>query len=186
MTEITLVWSRLPLAEADLGAIQGEVEQEHPGYRLLAWDGLVADELMDTFVASRHAMDDMPGGGDPPTWDREAVRNAVARVEGRGEHLHTVAAATDDGEIVGFTELVVPADGTGDAQHYGTGVLPEHRGRGLGRWIKAAVIVRAHEAHPGLAGLLTDTVDTNLPMLRISDGLGYVRTHTTREQVPGS
>jgi GNAT superfamily N-acetyltransferase len=79
---------------------------------------------------------------------------------------------------VGFTELVVPGDGTGDGQHYGTGVLPEHRGRGLGRWMKAASIMRVRERHPCLDGLLTDTAETNLHMRRINDALGYAPAHT--------
>lgn len=70
-----------------------------------------------------------------------------------------MVAAVDvsDGMIAGFTELVLPGGGRGDGQHYGTGVLPEHRGQGLGRWMKAEVIRQAVECHPDLAGLLTDT-----------------------------
>jgi GNAT superfamily N-acetyltransferase len=72
---------------------------------------------------------------------------------------------------------VVPGAGVGDAQHYGTGVLPAHRGRGLARWMKAAAIRRAAERHPGLAGLLADTADSNVAMRRINDDLGYAPTH---------
>ncbi len=124
------------------------------------------------------------GGTDYGTvrWDVERVRAAAATVAGRGELLHTVVAVAEaDGSIAGFTELVVPGDGTGDAQHYGTGVLPEHRGHGLGAWMKAAAILHAGDRHPQLAGLLTDTADANLPMGAINDALGYTPTHQTTE-----
>jgi GNAT superfamily N-acetyltransferase len=85
--------------------------------------------------------------------------------------------AVADGAVVGFTELVVPGDGRGDGQHYGTGVLPEHRGHGLGRWMKAESIRQARVRHPGLGGLLTDTADINPYMRRINDALGYAPTH---------
>ena len=182
---LTLTFTRLPLAEADIAALTEITEQPHPGYRLASWEGTVPDSLAETFVASRHAMDDMPMGGTDfgtVTWDLEQVRAAAAAIAGRGALLYTVVAVNDsDGSIAGFTELVVPGDGKGDGQHYGTGVLPGHRGHGLGRWMKAASILQAHERHPDLGGLLTDTAHNNPHMRRINDALGYVPTHTTFE-----
>ncbi|MFG3054563.1 GNAT family N-acetyltransferase [Kitasatospora sp. NPDC048239] len=184
-TVLTLTFTRLPLAEADITALTGITEQAHPGYRLASWEGTVPDGLAETFVASRHAMDDMPMGGTDfgtVTWDLDRVRAAAAAVEKRGNLLHTVVAIDEsDGSIAGFTELVVPGDGKGDGQHYGTGVLPEHRGHGLGRWMKAASIRHARERHPDLGGLLTDTADNNPYMRHINDALGYAPTHTTFE-----
>jgi GNAT superfamily N-acetyltransferase len=182
---LTLTFTRLPLAEADIAALTGITEEPHPGYRLASWDGTVPDSLAEAFVASRHAMDDMPMGSTDygtVTWDLDQVRAAAAAIAERGALLHTVAAIHEsDGSIAGFTELVVPGDGKGDGQHYGTGVLPGHRGRGLGRWMKAASIRQARERHPDLGGLLTDTADNNPYMRRINDELGYAPTHTTFE-----
>ena len=182
---LTLIYARLPLAQADLGALAELIDRPHPGYRLASWDGAVPDALAETFTAARRAMDDMPmGDTDYGTvaWDIDQVRAAARAVEKRGDLLHTVVAVDDsDGSIAGFTELVVPGDGTGDGRHYSTGVLPEHRGRGLGRWMKAESIRRARERHPALEGLLTDTVDDNPYMRGINDALGYVPTHTALE-----
>jgi GNAT superfamily N-acetyltransferase len=172
---LALTFTRLPLDAA-------EVPQAGPvsGYRLVYWEGTVPDELAATFARSRRAMDDMPmedADHDPQPWDVErlhAIAEAVAR---RGEILCTTAVVAADGEIAGFTELVVPGDGTGDGQHYGTGVLPEHRGRGLARWMKVESILRARARFAGLAGLLADTADSNAPMRRINESLGYRPTH---------
>ncbi|GGT80390.1 MULTISPECIES: GNAT family N-acetyltransferase [Streptomyces] len=182
---LTLTFTRLSLAEADITALTEITDQSHPGYLLASWEGTVPDGLAETFVASRHAMDDMPMGGTDfgtVTWDLDRVRAAAAAVERRGDLLHTVVAIDEsDGSIAGFTELVVPGDGKGDGQHYGTGVLPKHRGHGLARWMKAASIREAHERHPDLGGLLTDTADNNPYMRHINDALGYVPMHTTFE-----
>ncbi|MBL1109847.1 GNAT family N-acetyltransferase [Streptomyces sp. 5-8] len=182
---LALTYARLPLATADHPALTALARTPHAGYELAAWDGTVPDELADTFVASRRAMDDMPMGAvdyGTVVWDLDRVRAAAAAVAARGDVLHTVAAVDrSDGSIAGFTELVVPAGGTGDAQHYGTAVLPEHRGRGLARWMKAASIVQARERHPRLGGLLTDTADNNPHMRRVNDELGYLPTHTAHE-----
>ncbi|WCD83925.1 Mycothiol acetyltransferase [Streptomyces xanthophaeus] len=182
---LTLTYARLDLADADLPALAAIAETPHTGYRLTAWQGQVSDELADTYVASRRAMDDMPMGAvdyGRVDWDVERMRAAAAAVEARGEILHTVAAVDrSDGHVVGFTELVVPGSGTGDALHYGTAVLPGHRGHGLARWMKAAAILAARENHPQLGGLLTDTADNNPYMRRVNDRLGYLPTHTAYE-----
>lgn len=179
---LTLRFARLPLADVDTTALAAVVERPHPGYRLASWQGTVPDALARTFAASRRAMDDMPmDDTDHGTvvWDVDRVRAAAKAVEQRGDRLQTVVAIdTRDGSIAGFTELVVPGDGTGDGRHYGTAVLPEHRGHGLGRWMKAESIRQAHERCPDLGGLLTDTADSNTHMRHISDSLGYVPTHT--------
>lgn len=182
---LALTYARLPLADVELGRLVRIAEQPHPGYALTSWDGTVPPGLARSFAASRRAMDDMPmGDTDYGTvvWDVDRVMEAAAAIARRGELLHTVAAVdTADGSVVGFSELVVPADGRGDAQHYGTGVLPEHRGHGLGLWMKAEMIRRTLARHPALSGLRTDTADGNAPMNAVNERLGYRPTHRAVE-----
>lgn len=151
-----------------------------PGYRLVHWEGTVADELAQTYARSRSAMDDMPmddAAYEPDVWDVTRLHRVAEAVAKRGDLLLTTAALTGDGEIAGFTELVVDGDGTGDGQHYGTGVMPEHRGRGLARWMKAEQIAHVRGRFPQLAGLLADTADSNVAMRRVNETLGYRPTH---------
>ncbi|MEW2118159.1 GNAT family N-acetyltransferase [Streptomyces sp. NPDC005474] len=182
---LALTYARLVLADADFAEITRLAELPYPDYRLTAWEGAVPPGLARSYADSRRAMDDMPMEDTDfgtVVWDVDRVLAAAAAVAGRGDLLYTVAALdTKDGSVVGFSELVVPGDGRGDAQHYGTAVLPEHRGRGLGRWMKAESIRRARERHDGLTGLLTDTASGNAPMLGINDELGYVPTHRAVE-----
>jgi ribosomal protein S18 acetylase RimI-like enzyme len=178
---LTLRYVRLPLRGLDAGALAAVAGTPHPGYRLTSWTGTVPDELAGTFAASRRAMDDMPMGDveqDPQPWDTDRVRAVATTVADRGDVLLTVAAVTEPGGVIaGFTELVVPGSGTGDGLHYGTGVLPEHRGRGLARWMKAESIRLAQARFPDLSGLVADTADSNRPMRRINRALGYAPTH---------
>ncbi|WP_203644128.1 GNAT family N-acetyltransferase [Streptomyces sp. SID14478] len=185
---LTLTYARLALHGPDsgkAGEVDAIVAAPHPGYTLVSWQGTVPDELARTFADSRRAMDDMPMDDTDygvVAWDVEQVLAAAKAVADRGELLTTVAAVdASDGSIAGFSELVVPGDGKGDALHYGTGVLPEHRGRGLARWMKAEAIRLARHAHPDLGGLVTDTADSNTHMRRINDALGYVPTHQALE-----
>lgn len=174
---LTLIFTRLPLTGANPGT------EPSAGYRLVSWDGEVPDELAGTFAESLRAMDDMPMGEvdyGKINWDVEQVKAIAKAVEKRGELLHTVAAVHEEtGTIAGFTELTVPGTRTGDGQNYGTGVLPGHRGHGLGRWMKAEAIRLVRERYPEVTGLLTDTAEDNAPMRRVNDALGYVTVRTT-------
>jgi GNAT superfamily N-acetyltransferase len=134
---------------------------------------------------------------DRPGWlatDRDGTPSGYAFLRTAGDlevHVHpaerrrgvgsallgAVAALAPDATIAGFSELVVPGDGTGDGRHYGTGVLPGHRGRGLARQMKAETIRLVRARFPELSGLVTDTADSNTAMRRINDGLGYAPTH---------
>ncbi|MEV6271878.1 GNAT family N-acetyltransferase [Kribbella sp. NPDC051936] len=174
---LTLIYARLDLSTTtpDVPAVAG--------YRLVSWDGVPPDELVQTFTDARAGMNDAPSGTiaiPVDVWDVERTRYAAQLIAQRGEHLSVVAAVDGTGRIAGFTEVVVPGDGKGDGQHYGTAVLPEHRGRGLALWMKAAQIHETRRRFPDLDGLRTDTVDTNRAMRRTNDRLGYrpqYRTH---------
>lgn len=181
---LTLMYSRLVLDAGGMPAIRAIVERPHPGYRLRSWTGAVPADLEESFAYARRSMDDMPMGETDygrVVWDVERVRAATKAVADRGDILHAIAAIDPDESVVGFTEVVVPGDGEGDGQNYGTGVLPDHRGHGLGLWMKAASILRVRERHPRLAGLLTDVAQENTPMRTIAATLGYRPTHVSRE-----
>ncbi|MGW4379218.1 GNAT family N-acetyltransferase [Kitasatospora sp. NPDC004531] len=157
----------------------------HPGYRLISWLGRCPEEWLAAFTASRTAMDDMPMGETDfgrVYWDEARVLAAAQAVADRGELLHTVAAVEEaTGTVVGFTELVLPDDRRGDGQHYGTGVMPAHRRRGLARAMKAEAIRWARTEQPKITGLLTDTAEHNTGMLAVNRALGYRATHRSIE-----
>jgi GNAT superfamily N-acetyltransferase len=174
---------RLTYTRLDLTTVQLPTVIPPSGYRLAAWRGVVPDELADAFAAARPAMDDMPMDElayTPRPWTVDRVRAVAQAVADRGDHLDTVAAIeVESGAVAAFTEVVLPGDGRGDGQHYGTGVLPAHRGRGLAGWLKLEAIRRVVTDFPGIEGLLADTADSNVAMRRINERLGYVPVHTS-------
>jgi len=56
-----------------------------------------------------------------------------------------------------------------------TGVRPDARGRGLGKWIKAAMLQRVHELYPEARWISTYNAMSNDPMLAINHALGFRR-----------
>ncbi len=78
-----------------------------------------------------------------------------------------------DGEVSGLTEMFyVPADATMLGQGL-TGVRMKHRGRGLGKWVKAAMLLRARAGFPQARVVRTGNATENAAMLSINDRLGF-------------
>lgn len=184
---LRLTWLRLALEETSdqIGRLP---DVPHAGYRLTAWEGVVPDELAAPFARARGGMADMPVGGldlDEVVWDEARVRAAAEAVAARGEHLLTVAAVSEtDGEVAGYTELVLPAGLSGRAQQYDTAVLPAHRGHGLGLWLKAAMLRRVRARFPRITEVEADNADDNRHMLAVNTALGFrPRLRTVKYQL---
>ncbi|MEU9996516.1 GNAT family N-acetyltransferase [Streptomyces sp. NPDC050848] len=159
-------------------------DAEHPGYRLTGWTGTVPDGLADAFAAAKNAMNDMPVGDldyGSVAWDADRVRAMAAVVADRGDTLLTLAAVHDDGTLAGYTEILIPQGVPPRVQQYDTAVVPEHRGHGLGLWVKAAMVRRLRAEYPGVVEIETDNADDNVHMLAVNHGLGFRSYRRTRE-----
>jgi GNAT superfamily N-acetyltransferase len=54
-----------------------------------------------------------------------------------------------------------------------TGVRPDARGRGLGKWIKAAMLAHLRVLYPEAQWMATENAGSNAPMLAINKNLGF-------------
>ncbi|TDD28565.1 GNAT family N-acetyltransferase, partial [Actinomadura sp. KC06] len=142
------------------------------GYRLVRWRGVVPDEHATALARAKHAMADFAEyeGGTP--WDAHRVRETEEVVAKRGDDLYTVAALSGD-VVAGFTEVVVPHGDARRAAQYDTAVVPEHRGRRIGIWVKAAMLRWLAEARPEVREIETDNAGDNAHMLAVNEELGF-------------
>ena len=78
------------------------------------------------------------------------------------------------GEVSGLTEVFhVPDDATTLGQGL-TGVRPKHTRRGLGKWLKAAMLLRVRQDFPQARTVRTGNATKNAAMLSINDRLGFL------------
>jgi mycothiol synthase len=54
-----------------------------------------------------------------------------------------------------------------------TGVRREYQNRGLGKWLKAAMMLDMHERYPNVKFVATENFNNNGPMLSINDRMGF-------------
>ncbi|MGW6686268.1 GNAT family N-acetyltransferase [Streptomyces sp. NPDC054961] len=182
----------LRLDETDGADLLRIADAKHPGYRLTGWTGTVPDGLAAAFAAAKNAMNDMPVGDldyGTVAWDADRVRAMAAVVADRGDTLLTVAAVHDSGSMAGYTEILIPRGAPPRVQQYDTAIVPEHRGHGLGLWVKATMANRLRTEYPAVVEIETDNADDNVHMLAVNHRLGfrsYRRTCELQLDVPAT
>jgi mycothiol synthase len=99
-------------------------------------------------------------------WQEMIVAYGETRLLYAAEHL-------ESRELVGYTEIFWHPERASVAYQGATGVRPEHRGQGLGKWLKAAVLLDVPGEFPGTERVRTGNADSNAAMLGINRALGF-------------
>ncbi|MFB7667640.1 GNAT family N-acetyltransferase [Kitasatospora sp. NPDC056138] len=151
------------------------------GFRIQKWVDTAPDDLVQGFARARNAIADSPTGEASyrhPDWTAERVRQYEARMREIGEsHRYVVAIDERSGAVAGFTEIAVVPQQWSYCYQEDTAVLPEFRGLGLGRAIKASMMRWLTADLPRLEQVHTMTASENLHMIRVNAQLGYVTDH---------
>ena len=105
----------------------------------------------------------------------ESRRLDEARNRGKNLDLITMITREPDGTISGLTEIFkIPAE-VNRAHQFLTGVKDSYRGRGLGKWLKAEMLLYVRKTFPDVKMILTGNADENAPMLSINNRMGFKR-----------
>lgn len=171
--------SRLLVADLDRDVVdrwrdQGRARTD--GYRLVQWVGPVPDQHLELMVAVHRAMEDMPTDDldwTIPTLTGDDVRSLDASAQARCLLAVTTAAVGPVGEPAGFSVLFVNGHRPQLAWQGDTGVLQGHRGRGLGRWLKAENLEQALAVEPRIEVVETYNAESNPWMLEINVAMGF-------------
>ena len=162
-----------------------EGRQRSPGSRLEVYPHRVPeDRLAEISESSTRLLNTMPfeelDHGDI-VFTPEMYHEWSARLDESGGEHHTVLVREPDGSVSALTDVVKYPHEEGYVRQQFTGVDPAARGRGLGKWIKAAMLQHVRESHPETFYLTTENAGSNAAMLAINRSLGFrlVRETTT-------
>lgn len=145
-------------------------------YSLVFWDGVTPDELVGQFARVLNAMNDAPR---PTGWNEfqfspERVSERELRQAKWGLKFWTLCARHDPtGEIAGFTRIYLNPWRPELITQDDTGVLANHRNKGLGRWMKADMLVRILREVTEAKFVTTGNASINQAMLTINRELGF-------------
>ncbi len=141
------------------------------------WEGAYPEEQLNEIVQLMELTNQQPLGDleieemhITPQQLREMEKMDTARGNQRCTFYVLEKAS---GKFAGYTETVWNANRPEILRQDMTGVFPEYRGKGLGRWLKAAMIDHMLMIHPQIKFVRTQNADTNAAMLRINNEMGF-------------
>ena len=172
--------SDLDLAAVDSALMSRWIDTAPNDIDLVHWAGRCPDEHIDALVATANAMNDAPTDDldiEDMTVDAAILRADFDARDACGIDYLGILAICADGSAAGATEVFVNRFRPAFAWQWNTVVLPAHRGRGLGRWMKAAMWQRLRAEAPELTMLRTGNAESNAAMLAINTEMGFQPSH---------
>jgi GNAT superfamily N-acetyltransferase len=180
--------NRLKLDDVDWKMVERWVDEgpkRSPQTRLEVYEGPLPEAMLEDFAPQLTTMlntmpfEDLDHGRIVVT--PAHIRDYDAQMAIAGETLHTMLTREPDGVISAITDTGwAPHRPTIIEQRF-TGVRPDARGRGLGKWLKAAMLVRLHTLYPDAQWVATENAGSNGPMLAINKKLGFKQYRAATE-----
>ncbi len=171
--------SRVRVEDLDDALLDGWISEgrsQNDGYEIVQFGGRCPDEFLAAYVTATAAMTDMPTDDlewQVPDVDEVVLRSREDMWAAVGMTVVRSLAIAPDGSGAGTSELFVNGFRPTLADQGDTGVLAAHRGRGLGRWLKAENLRYAQRLSPTFETIETYNAQSNPWMLDINVAMGF-------------
>jgi RimJ/RimL family protein N-acetyltransferase len=146
------------------------------GYRIEFWDGPFPAAVTADAATFHHIMQTAPRDelniGDVVLDASHVVDLDRALVEA-GKERWCIFVRDTDGACVGGTEVQFEPWNAEVALQQNTAIELAHRGHGLAKWAKAAMLDRLRKERPVVERVRTGNAFSNAPMLAINNALGF-------------
>ncbi len=172
--------SRLEVSDVDRGLMDSWIDRaamRAADYDLLFLPTPIPDEHLEAYAKIQDVMNEAPMEDfihedehtTPKLW-----RTIEQTLDSREDLLLSyVAVHKLTGEFAGFTSVTYQTLHPTQAWVWNTGVDPAHRNKGLGRWVKAAMMIKVLDEYPAIERLDTLNAGSNEAMLNINVAMGF-------------
>ena len=178
-TGLAMRENRLSMKDVDWEMVKSwvsEAEKFNPETKLLKFNR-VPEYLLEnycktfTFAGNQAPKDNLEIGDQivyPKLYRKREEDNALA-----GMVLEIAVTVEPDGTVSGLTELMYDKSNPDVLKQSLTAVLKEQRGRKLGKWLKASLLLHVRNKYPTVEFIITGNAESNGPMLSINERLGF-------------
>jgi GNAT superfamily N-acetyltransferase len=169
----------LPVPAEYLDELASKARERWLGrYELASYLDGVPEHLQQSLCDAANLVDAQAPTGDidfePESVTPQRYRHELELERDQGTHrLTSVATDPSTGQVVAYTDLVVPGGSRRSVWQWGTLVRVEHRGYRLGLAVKVENLRQLQAEHPTREFVVTGNADANSWMVAINELLGF-------------
>ena len=172
--------SQLGMNELETGKLETWIKDGQTrasDYELGSWEGAIPEDEIEAFATLMEVMNTQPKG-ELEMEDEHLTPQVIRDMEkvrfgSGGKRVISYVKRRSTGEFAGYTELEWHPTRASIVTQQATGVNPEHRNLGLGKWLKAANLQEMLAMNPEAHFVRTGNANDNAAMLKINIDLGF-------------